>query len=376
MGFLFSSESVSCGHPDKLADQISDSIVDHCLREDREAKVAAETLVTKNIIAIGGEISSTCELNYTDIVYEVLKDAAILQDAQQMPVVLTTIKKQSPEIAWAASKGASDQAVVFGYATDETTEYMPLPIQLAHTLIKNLKIARDTQKYPFLLADAKTLITCQYDDKNTPQRVHNVVFSCQHTEEAPLKDVQDALYYLICESIPEAYIDLRTQFFLNPAGTFIHGSLIADTGLTGRKQASDTYGGYAKDGGGAYSGKDPTKIDRSAAYMARYVAKNIVASHLAKRCEVQLAYAIGIDEPIAIDINTFGTSALTKDELIQVCIQTFDFSAHKIVENLCLKRPIYRKTSVYGHFGRNDPDFTWEKIEKKEELKEKASKFL
>ena len=366
--FLFSSESVACGHPDKIADQISDSIVDNCLKADPESSVAAETLVSKNLIAIAGEISTHAELNYRNIVCDVLKEAGILKDMQQMPVVLNIIKKQSSEIAKAALKGASDQAVVFGYATDETLEYMPLPIQLAHTIIKNLQVARQTHRYPFLLADAKVLVTCQYESEGNPTRAHSVVLSSQHSENVSQEQLQEALRSIISESIPENYLDSDTHYFLNPAGTFISGGSEADTGLTGRKQAADTYGGYAKDGGGPYSGKDPSKIDRSAAYMARYMAKNIVAAHLARRCEVQLAYAIGIEEPIAIDINTFGTSALSKKELTQICTQVFDLSAHGMVSQLHLKRPIYMKTSIGGHFGRSDPDFTWEKTDKKEEL--------
>jgi S-adenosylmethionine synthetase len=350
------SESVSKGHPDKIADQISDTVLDAYLSHDPEAKVACETLISHNLCVVAGEITSKAEIDIAQTIHKAFPELASFEIVQR-------IEKQSPDIAAAALFGAADQATLFGYATDETESLMPLAIVYAHKLIEIVDVARH-EKMAFLGADAKSQVTVCYDEKGFPCHLDTVIVSTQHSDKVTLAEVREAVLPLIKSALPDTFVTSNSTFMVNPGGRFVLGGLSADTGLTGRKQIVDTYGGMARHAGGAFSGKDASKIDRSGAYLARYIAKNIVKARLACRCEVMLAYAIGIQEPIAISINTFGTETAPQDSIIKAVKETFDLTAHSIIKMLDLKRPIFKKTAYLGHFGRDDPDFTWEKTDK------------
>ena len=387
---LFTSESVTEGHPDKIADQISDAILDEILKGDQNARVACETTVTTGMALIAGEISTSTYVDIPKVVRETVKQIGYTRakygyDYKTMSV-LTAIDEQSPDIAQGVDRaleyrdnesdealniGAGDQGLMFGYATDETDTYMPLPIDLSHKLSKRLTEVRKNGTLEYLRPDGKVQVTVEYDSNNQPQRIDTIVISTQHHEEVELEKIQEDLKeHVIYKTVPKTLIDEETKFFINPTGRFVIGGPQGDAGLTGRKIIVDTYGGYARHGGGAFSGKDPTKVDRSAAYAARYVAKNIVAAGLAKKCEVQIAYAIGVAQPVSISIDTFGTGKVSEDILIEAVRQNFDLRPAGIIKMLDLQRPIYKQTAAYGHFGRNDIDVPWEKTDKTEILKE------
>lgn len=387
---LFTSESVTEGHPDKIADQISDAILDEILKGDQNARVACETTVTTGMALIAGEISTSTYVDIPKVVREIVKQIGYTRakygyDYKTMSV-LTAIDEQSPDIAQGVDRaleyrdnesdealniGAGDQGLMFGYATDETDTYMPLPIDLSHKLSKRLTEVRKNGTLEYLRPDGKVQVTVEYDSNNQPQRIDTIVISTQHHEEVELEKIQEDLKeHVIYQTVPKELIDEETKFFINPTGRFVIGGPQGDAGLTGRKIIVDTYGGYARHGGGAFSGKDPTKVDRSAAYAARYVAKNIVAAGLAKKCEVQIAYAIGVAQPVSISIDSFGTGKVSEDILIEAVRQNFDLRPAGIIKMLDLQRPIYKQTAAYGHFGRNDIDVPWEKTDKTEILKE------
>ncbi|MBC1526628.1 methionine adenosyltransferase [Listeria seeligeri] len=387
---LFTSESVSDGHPDKIADQISDAILDAIIAKDPDARVACETTVTTGLVLVAGEITTSVYVDIPKIVRDTIKEIGYTRakygfDAETC-AVLTAIDEQSPDIAQGVDEalesrsgaendaaieaiGAGDQGLMFGFATDETKELMPLPIFLAHGLARKLTELRKTKKLDYLRPDAKTQVTVEYDEFNQPVRVDTIVVSTQHhpdiTQEQIAKDLHT---YLFPEVIDASFLDEDTKYFINPTGRFVIGGPLGDAGLTGRKIIVDTYGGYARHGGGAFSGKDPTKVDRSGAYAARYVAKNIVAAGLAKKVEVQLAYAIGVARPVSISIDTYGTSKFSEQELIDGVNALFDLRPAGIIHMLDLRRPIYRQTAAFGHFGRNDLDLPWERTDKAEAL--------
>ncbi len=388
---LFTSESVSDGHPDKIADQISDAILDAIIAKDPDARVACETTVTTGLVLVAGEITTSVYVDIPKIVRDTIKEIGYTRakygfDAETC-AVLTAIDEQSPDIAQGVDEalesrsgaendaaieaiGAGDQGLMFGFATDETKELMPLPIFLAHGLARKLTELRKTKKLDYLRPDAKTQVTVEYDEFNQPVRVDTIVVSTQHhpdiTQEQIAKDMHT---YLFPEVIDASFLDEDTKYFINPTGRFVIGGPLGDAGLTGRKIIVDTYGGYARHGGGAFSGKDPTKVDRSGAYAARYVAKNIVAAGLAKKVEVQLAYAIGVARPVSISIDTYGTSKFSEQELIDGVNALFDLRPAGIIHMLDLRRPIYRQTAAFGHFGRSDLDLPWERTDKAEALK-------
>ncbi|MBC1594324.1 methionine adenosyltransferase [Listeria seeligeri] len=387
---LFTSESVSDGHPDKIADQISDAILDAIIAKDPDARVACETTVTTGLVLVAGEITTSVYVDIPKIVRDTIKEIGYTRakygfDAETC-AVLTAIDEQSPDIAQGVDEalesrsgaendaaieaiGAGDQGLMFGFATDETKELMPLPIFLAHGLARKLTELRKTKKLDYLRPDAKTQVTVEYDEFNQPVRVDTIVVSTQHhpdiTQEQIAKDLHT---YLFPEVIDASFLDENTKYFINPTGRFVIGGPLGDAGLTGRKIIVDTYGGYARHGGGAFSGKDPTKVDRSGAYAARYVAKNIVAAGLAKKVEVQLAYAIGVARPVSISIDTYGTSKFSEQELIDGVNALFDLRPAGIIHMLDLRRPIYRQTAAFGHFGRSDLDLPWERTDKAEAL--------
>ncbi|HET9183894.1 MAG TPA: methionine adenosyltransferase [Candidatus Angelobacter sp.] len=378
--FLFTSESVTEGHPDKIADQISDAILDACLEKDPYSRVACETLTTTGLVVIAGEITTEAYVDFPTIVRGTVTavgytDATYGFDSQTCAVV-SSIHSQSPDIAMGVDTGgAGDQGMMFGYACNENDDFMPTPIALAHKLTMKLSEVRKNGALPYLRPDGKSQVTVEYGPNHKPIRVDAVVISTQHAETVDNKTLrQDILRHVIQAAIPEKLLDADTKYHINPTGRFVVGGPMGDTGLTGRKIIVDTYGGMGRHGGGAFSGKDPTKVDRSACYMCRYIAKNVVAAGLAERCEVQLAYAIGVAEPVSVLVDTFGTGKLDETTIEHLVRQNFQLTPKGIIESLKLRRPIYKKTAAYGHFGRKDPDFTWEATDKAAKLREAANK--
>jgi len=375
--YLFTSESVTEGHPDKIADQISDAILDSILDKDPNGRVACETLVTTGLAVVAGEVTTTCYVDVPKIIRSTIKEIGYTDAAYGFDYltcgVMTSIQEQSPDIALGVDTGgAGDQGMMFGYATRETTELMPLPIMLAHQLTHRLAEIRKEKVVDFLRPDGKSQVTIEYIDSH-PKRVEAVVLSAHHSDKVKIKEVRDVLKKgVIDKVIPKGLIDKNTKVYINPTGRFVVGGPQGDTGLTGRKIISDTYGGYGCHGGGSFSGKDPTKVDRSATYMARYIAKNIVAAGLADKCEVQLAYAIGVAEPVSVMVNTSKTGKVSEEKLKKLVRDNFDLTPRGIMRDLKLRRPIYKKTACYGHFGRTDEDFTWEALDKVQALKKGA----
>jgi len=372
--YLFTSESVTEGHPDKIADQISDAILDACLTEDPSSRVACETLTATGLIVIAGEITTKAYVDFQTLVRGTISSIgynnALYGFDSNTCAVISSINKQSGDIAMGVDTGgAGDQGMMFGYACNDTQELMPMPISLAHKLAMRLSDVRKHGKLPYLRPDGKSQVTVEYDDNRRPVRVDAVVISTQHAETVTNDELRsDILKHVIQATIPARLLDADTKYHINPTGRFVIGGPMGDTGLTGRKIIVDTYGGMGRHGGGAFSGKDPTKVDRSAAYMARHIAKNIVAAGLADRCEVQLAYAIGVAEPVSILVDTFGTNKVDAAILPDLIRANFKLTPKGIIESLDLRRPIYCKTAAYGHFGRNDPDFTWESTDKSAKL--------
>ena len=388
---LFTSESVTEGHPDKMCDQISDAILDALMEQDPMSRVACETATTTGMVLVMGEITTNAYIDIQKIVRDTIKEIGYTRgkygfDAETCGVI-TAIDEQSTDIAMGVDKaleakehtmseeeidaiGAGDQGMMFGYASDETPEYMPYPIALAHKLSRKLTEVRKNGTLPYLRPDGKTQVTVEYDENGVPARLDAVVLSTQHDPEVTQDQIhKDIKKYVFDAIIPEGMVDEKTKFFINPTGRFVIGGPHGDSGLTGRKIIVDTYGGMARHGGGAFSGKDCTKVDRSAAYAARYVAKNIVAAGLAKKCEIQLSYAIGVAHPTSIMVDTFGTGAVEDDKLVEIVRENFDLRPAGIIKMLDLRRPIYRGTAAYGHFGRTDIDLPWEKLDKVEDLK-------
>ena len=382
MNKIFTSESVTEGHPDKLCDQISDAILDAILKKDVNARVACETTVTTGLIHVMGEITTECYVDIAKIARNTVLDAGYTRakygfDGETCGVI-TSINEQSPDIAMgvdssfdiAGDQGAGDQGMMFGYACDETPQLMPYPIQAAHTLAKSLAKVRKETRGTFLRPDGKTQVTVEYNG-NSPKRIDTIVVSSQHSDDVSIDELRKYIKQaVILPVLDPKMIDVDTKIFINPTGRFVVGGPKADSGLTGRKIIVDTYGGMGRHGGGSFSGKDPSKVDRSAAYAARYVAKNIVAAGIAKRCEIQIAYAIGVARPVSIDINTFGTSKINDEKIAKAVSYTFDLRPYAIIETLGLKAPIYRQTATYGHFGRDDLDLSWEKTDKADELRD------
>jgi S-adenosylmethionine synthetase len=373
--YLFTSESVTEGHPDKIADQISDAILDACLAQDPFSRVACETLTCTGLVVIAGEITTKAYVDFQSLVRGTVASIgynnALYGFDSNTCAVISTINKQSGDIAMGVDTGgAGDQGMMFGYATNETPELMPTPISLAHKLTRKLAEVRKSGLMEYLRPDAKSQVTVEYDSNHKPVRVDAVVVSTQHSEHVGNDELRaDILKHVIQAVIPANLLDAGTKYHINPTGRFVIGGPMGDTGLTGRKIIVDTYGGMGRHGGGAFSGKDPTKVDRSAAYMARYVAKNIVAAGLADRCEVQLAYAIGVAEPVSVLVDTFGTGKIEEDEFEALVRANFSLTPKGIIESLNLRRPIYKATAAYGHFGREGKDFTWEATDKAEALK-------
>jgi S-adenosylmethionine synthetase len=369
---------VTEGHPDKIADQISDAILDACLAEDPFSRVACETLTCTGLVVIAGEITTKAYVDFQSLVRGSVAaigyDNALYGFDSNTCAVISTINKQSGDIAMGVDTGgAGDQGMMFGYATNETPELMPTPISLAHKLTRRLSEVRKTGLMAYLRPDGKSQVTVEYDANHKPVRVDAVVISTQHAEHVSNEELRaDILKHVIQAAVPAHLLDADTKYHINPTGRFVIGGPMGDTGLTGRKIIVDTYGGMGRHGGGAFSGKDPTKVDRSAAYMARYIAKNIVAAGLADRCEVELAYAIGVADPVSVLVDTFGTAKIEEAKIEELVRKNFKLKPKEIIESLNLRRPIYRKTAAYGHFGRSDKDFTWEATDKAEGLREQA----
>ena len=375
--FLFTSESVTEGHPDKIADQISDAVLDAVLTDDPAGRVACETLVTTGLVVVAGEITTTTYVDFSDLAREVIRDVGYTRakfgfDAETCGVICA-IKKQSPDIAMGVDTGgAGDQGLMFGFACDETPELMPMPIQLAHQLTHKLAEVRKKEVVNFLRPDGKSQVTIEYID-GRPARVDAVVISTQHSEKVSHSDLEAAVKkHVITPVLPASMVDKNTKYYINPTGRFVTGGPMGDAGLTGRKIIVDTYGGYSRHGGGALSGKDATKVDRSACYMARYVAKNIVAAGLATKVEVQLAYAIGVAEPVSVMADTFGTGTIPNSQITELIRAFFKLTPKGIIETLDLRRPIYRASAAYGHFGRTGPGFTWERTDKADAIRKEA----
>jgi len=375
--FLFTSESVTEGHPDKIADQISDAVLDEVMRQDPKGRVACETLVTTGLVVVAGEITTTAIIDYDDLIRKTVEqvgyDDALFGFDSTTCAVMCTIKRQSPDIAMGVDTGgAGDQGLMFGYACDETEELMPMPIQLAHRLTQRLSEVRKSKKVDFLRPDGKSQVSVEYRN-GKPVRVDTVVISTQHSDTVPNEDLRHAIMeHVIKPIIPAHMLDAKTKYHINPTGRFVIGGPMGDAGLTGRKIIVDSYGGYSRHGGGAFSGKDPSKVDRSACYMARYIAKNIVAAGLASRAEVQLAYAIGVAEPVSVMVDTFGTGTISEEKITELVRQNFSLTPKAIIETLDLRRPVYKQTAAYGHFGRTGPGFTWEKTDRADALRKAA----
>jgi S-adenosylmethionine synthetase len=382
--YLFTSESVAEGHPDKVADKISDGILDAIMAEDKQCRVACETLVTTGMAIIAGEITTTCWVDMPQIVRDTIREIGYNNSGMgfdwETCAVMTSIDKQSPDISQGVTageglfeeQGAGDQGIMFGYACSETPVLMPMPIYYAHRVTRRLAEARKSGVLDFLRPDGKAQVTVEYEN-GTPRRVHTVVVAAQHVPQVKYDTIREGiLEEVIRKAIPEDMLDEQTKYFINATGRFVIGGPMGDCGLTGRKIIVDTYGGQGSHGGGCFSGKDPSKVDRSGSYMARYVAKNIVAAGLAEKCEVQVAYCIGVAEPVSLMIDTFGTGRIPPDRIAEIVRDTFSFKPAEMIKHLRLLRPIYRKTACYGHFGRNDPDFTWEHTDKVDDLREKA----
>jgi S-adenosylmethionine synthetase len=375
--FLFTSESVTEGHPDKIADQISDAVLDEVMKHDPKGRVACETLITTGVAVVAGEITTTAHVDYDEIVRGTIRgvgyDRAKYGYDADTCAVMCTVKRQSPDIAMGVDTGgAGDQGLMFGFACDETEELMPMPIQLAHRLTQRLAEIRKANKVDFLRPDGKSQVTIEYRN-GRPARVDCVVISTQHSEKVSNADLRDAITeHVIKPIIPVAMLDAKTKYHINPTGRFVIGGPMGDAGLTGRKIIVDSYGGYSRHGGGAFSGKDPSKVDRSACYMARYIAKNIVAAGLARKTEVQLAYAIGVAEPVSVMAETFGTAAIPEEKITSLIREFFALTPKAIIETLDLRRPIYKATAAYGHFGRSGAGFTWERTDRADALRKAA----
>jgi S-adenosylmethionine synthetase len=375
--FLFTSESVTEGHPDKIADQISDAVLDEVMRQDPKGRVACETLVTTGLAVVAGEITTTAHIDYDQLVRDTIRgvgyDRAKYGYDGETCAVMCTVKRQSPDIAMGVDTGgAGDQGLMFGFACDETEELMPMPIQLSHRLTQKLSEVRKSGKVDFLRPDGKSQVTIEYRN-GRPARVDAVVLSTQHSDSVSNEDLRAAVTDLVIKPVvPAAMLDKNTKYYINPTGRFVIGGPMGDAGLTGRKIIVDTYGGYSRHGGGAFSGKDPSKVDRSACYMARYIAKNVVAAGLATKAEVQLAYAIGVAEPVSVMVDSFGTATVDEEKITQLVRENFKLTPKGIIEALDLRRPVYKPTAAYGHFGRSGPGFTWEKTDRADALRKAA----